>query len=117
MAASTIRADLAWSPATLPLLERFRACLSVCVNYTFSCRAETGARCLTGDLTVDISSSQICLFVHKSKGDHRRDTRDKLVLAVPIPVNPILADLQDYYTQQRYAFCATYYKRPPPFAF
>jgi hypothetical protein len=94
------------------LLER-----SVCVNYTFSCRAETGARCLTGDLTVDRPSLQICLFFRKSIGDERRDTRDKLVLAVPIPANPILACLLDYYTQHRYAFCATYYKQPPPSAF
>jgi hypothetical protein len=114
LAATTIRDDLAWSPATLPLLERFRACLAVCVNYTFFLRAETGARCLTGDLTVDKPSQQICLFVRKSKGDHRRDTRDKLVLVVPIPANPLLADLLDYYIQRRYAFCATYYKRPPP---
>jgi hypothetical protein len=56
------------------------------------------------------------MFVRKFKGDQRRDTRDKLLLAVPIPANPILADLLDYYTQQRYAFCATYYKRPPPSA-
>jgi hypothetical protein len=54
------------------------------------------------------------MFVRKSKGDQRRDTRDKPVLAVPIPANPILADLMDYYAQQRMAFCATYYKRPPP---
>jgi hypothetical protein len=54
------------------------------------------------------------MFVRKSKGDQRRDNRDKLVLAMPIPANPILADLLDYYTQQRYAFCATYYKRQPP---
>jgi hypothetical protein len=86
----------------------------VCVNYTFFCRAETSARCLTGDLTVDKPPLQICLFVRKSKGDMRRDTRDKLVLAVPIPANPILADLLDFYTRQRKAFCATYYKRPPP---
>jgi hypothetical protein len=117
LVAATIRDDLTWLPATLPILERFRAWLAVCVNYTFFCRAETGARCLTGDLTVDRPSQQICLFVGKSKGDQRRDTRDKLVLAVPIPANPILADLMDYYTQQRYAFCATYYKRPPPFSF
>jgi hypothetical protein len=35
------------------------------------------------------------MFVRKSKGDKRRDARDKLVLAVPIPANPILADLLD----------------------
>jgi hypothetical protein len=29
----------------------------------------------------------------------------------------MLADLLDYYTQQRSALCATYYKRPPPVAF
>jgi hypothetical protein len=117
LATNTLRDTLARLPAALPLLQRFRACLAVCVNYTFFGRAETGARCLTGDLTVDRHSPQICLFVRKSKGDQRRDTRDKLVLKVPIPANLILADLLDYYTQQRYAFCATFYKRPPPSAF
>jgi hypothetical protein len=57
------------------------------------------------------------MFVRKSKGDQRRDSRNKLVLTVPIPANPILADRLTYYTQQRYAFCATFYKRPPPSAF
>jgi hypothetical protein len=71
--------------------------LAICVNYIFFCRAETGARCQTGDLTVDILSQQIYLFVRKSKGDQRRDTRDKLVFATPIAANPILADLLDYY--------------------
>jgi hypothetical protein len=66
---------------------------------------------------VDRPSQQICLFVRKSKGDQRRDTRDKLVLTVSIPANPVLADLVDYYIQQRYAFCAIYYKRPTPSAF
>jgi hypothetical protein len=117
LAANTLRDNLAWSPAALPLLQRFRACLAVCVNHTFFCRAETGARCLTGDLTVDRPSQQICMFVRKSKGDQRRDTRDKLVLTISIPANPILADLMDYYTQQCYAFCTTFYKRPPPSAF
>jgi hypothetical protein len=111
-AANTLRDGVTWSPATRPQLERFRACLALCVKYTFFCRAETGTRCQTGDLIVDIPSQQICLFVRKSKGDQRRDTRDKLVFAVPITANPILADLLDYYTQHRAAFCATYNKRP-----
>jgi hypothetical protein len=117
-AANTLRDGLTWSPATRLMLERFRAWLAaVCVNYTFFCRAETGARCQTGDLIVDIPSQQICMFVRKSKGDQRRDTRDKLVFAVPIATSPILADLLDYFTQHRAAFCVTYYKRPPPAAF
>jgi hypothetical protein len=89
----------------------------VCVNYTFFCRVETGARCQTGDLTVERPSQQICLSVLKSQGDQRRDTRDKLVFAIPIAANPILADLLDYYTQHRAAFRATYYNRPPHAAF
>jgi hypothetical protein len=117
LSANALRDGLTWSPATLPLLERLRACMALCVNYTFLCRVETGARCLTGDLTVEIPSQQVCMFVRKSKGDHRRDTRDKLLLALHVPANPILADLVDYYTEQRYAFCATYYKQPPPSAF
>jgi hypothetical protein len=116
-AASTLRANLMWSHAIRTQLERFRACLAVCVNYTFVCRAKTGARCQTGDLTVDRPSQRICLFVRKSKGDQRRDTRDKLVFAVSIAANPILADLLDYYSQNRAAFCATFYKRPPHVAF
>jgi hypothetical protein len=43
LAANILRDTLTWSPGTLPLLERFRACLAVCVNYTFSFRAKTSA--------------------------------------------------------------------------
>jgi hypothetical protein len=117
VALDTLRDNLAWSPTAMPLLQRFRACLAVCVNYASFCRAETGAICMSRDLTVDRPSQQICLFVPKSKGDQRRDTRDKLVLTIPIPANPILADLLDYYTQRRHALCTTFYKRPPPSAF
>jgi hypothetical protein len=91
--------------------------LAICVNYIFFCRAETGARCQTGDMTVDMPSQQIYLFVRKSKGDQRRDTRDKLVFAIPIAANPILAELLDYYAQQRTMFCAKIYRRPPLDAF
>jgi hypothetical protein len=85
----------------------------VCVTYTFFCRSETDVRCLTGDLTVDRPSQQICLFVHKSKGGQRCDTNDKLVLAVQIKANPMLADVTDYYLCKRAAFCATYLDCPP----
>jgi hypothetical protein len=44
LAANTLRANLTWSPATRAQLERFRAGLAVCVNYTFFCRAETTTR-------------------------------------------------------------------------
>jgi hypothetical protein len=113
MAANTLRDSLMWSPASLIPIGRFRACLAVCVNYTFFCRAETSSRCLTFDLSVDKPSQQICLFARKFKGDQRRDTRDKLVLGVPKPATPMLADLLNYYTHYRRALCATYYKRPP----
>jgi hypothetical protein len=86
-------------------------------QFHFFCRAETGARCRTSDITVDKPSQQICLFVRKYKGDQRRDTRDKLVFAIPIAANPILADLLEYYSQHRAAFCANFYKRPSPDAF
>jgi hypothetical protein len=79
-------------------MQRFKGCLVVCVNYIFFCRAETGARCQTGDLVVDRPTHQICLFVRKSKGNQCRDTSDKLVFAIPIAANPVLADLLDYYT-------------------
>jgi hypothetical protein len=59
LAANTLRDNLAWSPAALSLLQRFRACLVVCDNYTFFCRAETCARCLTGDLIVDRPTQQV----------------------------------------------------------
>jgi hypothetical protein len=80
-------------------------------------RAEIGARCQTGDLIVERPSQQICLFVRKSKGDQRRDTSDKLIIAIPIAANPVMADLLDYYTQHRAAFCARFYNRPPLYAF
>jgi hypothetical protein len=53
LAAAALRDTLTWTPATLPQLQRFRACLVVCVNYIFFCRAEIGARRQTGDLIVD----------------------------------------------------------------
>jgi hypothetical protein len=117
LAADTLRRTLPWTPAALPHVQRFRACLAICVNYTFFCRAETGARCQTGDLIVDRPSQQICLFVRKSKGDMRRDASDKPVIAIPVTANPVLADLLDYYTEHRAAFCTKFYKRPPPLAF
>jgi hypothetical protein len=55
--------------------------------------------------------------VRKSKGDQRRANSDKLVIAIPITANPILADLLDYYTQHRVALCSKFYNRPPPDAF
>jgi hypothetical protein len=116
-AAATLRNTLTWAPNTLPQLKIFRACLAVCVSYIFFCRAKTGARCQTGDLLVDRPSQQICLFVRKSKGDQRRSCTDKLVFSLPTAANPVLAYLMDYYTQHRSAFCAKYYKRPPPDAF
>jgi hypothetical protein len=116
-AAAALRDTLTWNHATLPQLQRFRACLVVCVNYIFFCRAETGARCHTGDLIVDILSPQICLFVRKTKGDQLRGTSDKLVFAIPIAAIPVLADLMDYYTQHRAAFSAKFYIRPPLDAF
>jgi hypothetical protein len=116
-AADALHGTFAWTLATLPQLQRFRACLAVCVNYIFFCRAETGARRQTGDLIVDMPSQQICLFVRKSKGDQRRANCDKLVIAIPITANPVMADLLDYYTQHRVAFCAKFYNRPPLDAF
>jgi hypothetical protein len=68
-AANALRDTFPWTPDALPQLQCFRACLAVCVNYSFFCRAETGARCQIGDLIVDRPSQQICLFVRKSKGD------------------------------------------------
>jgi hypothetical protein len=68
LAANSFRDNLTWSPATLPLLERFRACMAVCVNYTFFCRAETCTRCLTRDRTVDRPSQQFVCSCASPKG-------------------------------------------------
>jgi hypothetical protein len=117
LAADTLRRTLPWTHAALPQLQRFRACLVICVNYTFFCRAETGARCQTGDLIVDRPSQQICFFVRKSKGDQRRDASAKQVIAIHVASNPVLADLLDYYAEHRAAFCKRIYNRPPPLDF
>jgi hypothetical protein len=53
------------------------------------------------------------MFVRKFERDQRRNTRDKLVLEVPILAKPLIADLLDYYLTQRTSFCATYFIRPP----
>jgi hypothetical protein len=95
----------------------FQSLLSDLRQLHFFCRAETGARCQTGDLIVDRPSQQIRLSVRKSKGDQRRDTSDKLVIAIPIAANPVLADRLNYYTQHRAALCAKFYNRPPLDAF
>jgi hypothetical protein len=99
------------------MLQRFRACLAICVNSTFFCREETGACCQIGDLIVDKPSQQICLFVRKSNGDQRRDASAKQVIAIHVASNPVLADMLDYYTDHRAAFCKKIYNRPPPLAF
>jgi hypothetical protein len=74
-AAATLRDTFTWTPTALPQLQRFRACLEICVNYIFLYRAETGARCQTGDLIVDRPSQQICLFVRKSRRPAPRHMR------------------------------------------
>jgi hypothetical protein len=117
LAADTLRRTLPWTPVALPQLQRFRAYLAICVNYTFFCRAETGARCQTSDLIVDRPSQQICMFVRKSKGDQRHDASAKPVIAIHVAANPVLAILLDYYTEHRAAFCKKFYNRPPPLAF
>jgi hypothetical protein len=67
LAADTLRRTIPWTLVALPLLQRFKACLAICVNYIFFCRAETGARCQTCDLIVDRPSQQIYLFLRKYK--------------------------------------------------
>jgi hypothetical protein len=66
-AAAEVRKTLLWTPSSQPLIDLFRASLAVRVKCTFFCRAETGVRCLSGDLTVDCPSHQICLFVLRFK--------------------------------------------------
>jgi hypothetical protein len=60
-AANTLRDRLTWSPAHLPLLECFRACLAVCVNYTFSAAQIPAALWATSTSTDPLSK-----FVYSS---------------------------------------------------
>jgi hypothetical protein len=60
-------------------------------------------RCLTKDLIVGRPSGQIWLFIRKAIGDQRRKAADKATLALPITVNPALADLVERYCTQRVA--------------
>jgi hypothetical protein len=78
--------------------------LTVCINYAFFCRAESGVRCLTQDLTINRPSRQIWLFIRKAKGDQRRDATDKPIMAIPINANPALGDLLEWYCTQHIAY-------------
>jgi hypothetical protein len=79
------------------------------MNYSVFYRAEAVVRCQAGDLTADRPSRLICIFIRKSKGDHRRDEATKLVLSNPITANPLLTDLLEYYLVNRAAFSVNHY--------
>jgi hypothetical protein len=68
--ADTLRDNLTWSPSTLPLLERFRAFLAVCVNYTFCCFAKpaSAASQVTSQL-INHHNKYYCLYA-SPKGDN-----------------------------------------------
>ena len=115
-AAATLSTHLQWTPTSRHLIARFRALLAVCTTYAFFCRAESGVRCLSGDLVVDRPSQKIWLFIRKAKGDQRRSAVDKPILAIPTTANPVLADLLEYYCTQRTAYCNKFYNSSPPAA-
>jgi hypothetical protein len=67
-----------------------------------------------GDFTVYRLSGLICPFIRKAKGNQQRNEAAKSVLPIPIEVNPLLADLLDYYLVNRADVCANHYNYPPP---
>jgi hypothetical protein len=89
------------STTPIAVLALFQASLAMCVNYAFFCRVETGLRYHTGDLTIHRPSGHICLYIRKSKVDHRRNVGDKLLMAFPITANPMLAELLEWYLLKR----------------
>jgi hypothetical protein len=88
LSAPGLRDSLEWTPASLPLIKKIRASLAVYVNYTFFCRAETAACCLTGDLAVDRPSRQIfSLCAQVQRGPSPRHTR-QIRIGRPNPCPP-----------------------------
>eukprot|EP00873_Tetraselmis_striata_P000849 jgi/Tetstr1/421113/TSEL_012157.t2 len=108
------RQTLAWEPANIAGIRAFRAALATITAYVFLCRAESGISCETGDLVVDRPSGSILLYVRKQKGDQRTRVSAKPLITLPIAAVPDFADLLDWYTVSRDAYCRRFYGASPP---
>eukprot|EP00873_Tetraselmis_striata_P000670 jgi/Tetstr1/420934/TSEL_011995.t1 len=108
------RQTLAWEPANIADIRAFRAALATITAYVFLCRAESGISCETGDLVVDRPSGSILLYVRKQKGDQRTRVSAKPLITLPIAAVPDFADLLDWYTVSRDAYCRRFYGASPP---
>jgi hypothetical protein len=116
LSAAKLRDTLAWTPASLNLIKLFRASLALCVNYTFF-PSRRNKRPLPHRRPRRGPSLAISLSIRAQvqRGIALRHTL--LLLAIPTPANPVLADLLDYHLRHRTAFCATYFDRPPSIAY
>eukprot|EP00873_Tetraselmis_striata_P013616 jgi/Tetstr1/433880/TSEL_023060.t1 len=108
------RQTLAWEPANIADIRAFRAALATITAYVFLCRAESGISCETGDLVVDRPSGSILLYVRKQNGDQRTRVSAKPLITLPIAAVPDFADLLDWYTVSRDAYCRRFYGASPP---
>jgi hypothetical protein len=90
--------NLTWSPSTRPLLERFHACLAICDIYTFLAAQKHAS-------AVSLATSRWtnhCKSIRPQvQRDQRRDTRDKLVMAVPIPATAYTVHKFGYFLVSR----------------
>eukprot|EP00873_Tetraselmis_striata_P014456 jgi/Tetstr1/434720/TSEL_023773.t1 len=105
---------LVWEPANIADIRAFRAALATITAYVFLCRAESGISCETGDLVVDRPSGSILLYVRKQKGDQRTRVSAKPLINLPIAAVPDFADLLDWYTVSRDAYCRRFSGASPP---
>eukprot|EP00873_Tetraselmis_striata_P026855 jgi/Tetstr1/447119/TSEL_034557.t1 len=108
------RQTLVWEPANIADIRAFRAALATITAYVFLCRAESGISCETGDLVVDRPSGSILLYVRKQKGDQRTRVSAKPLINLPIAAVPDFADLLDWHTISRDAYCRRFYGANPP---
>eukprot|EP00873_Tetraselmis_striata_P011875 jgi/Tetstr1/432139/TSEL_021596.t1 len=109
-----LRRTLVWEPANIADIRAFRAALATITAYIFICRAESGISCETGDLLVNRPSGSILLHVRKQKGDQRTWVSAKPMMDLPIADVPDFADLLDWYTISRDAYCRRFYGASPP---
>eukprot|EP00873_Tetraselmis_striata_P046225 jgi/Tetstr1/466489/TSEL_010996.t1 len=70
--------------------------------------------CETGDLVVDRPSGSILPYARKQKGDQRTRVSAKPLINLPIAAIPDFADLLDWYTINRDAYCRRFYGASPP---
>eukprot|EP00873_Tetraselmis_striata_P000142 jgi/Tetstr1/420406/TSEL_011522.t2 len=108
------RRTLVWEPANIADIRAFRAALATITAYVFVCRAESGISCETADLVVDRPSGSILLYVRKQKSDQRTRVSAKPLINLPIAAVPDFADLLDWYTISRDAYCRRFYGASPP---